>query len=238
MQQQAGEVMTDRDTSIDAPGPFGAWAGLAFTLSFIAYLVVGVANGPRFNEAGTELRPFFEDNAGSLRFALFVISIGLIFFLLPFVSTVTDVIERARPDLRWLSRLTLVAVTVSVVVFLISVAIAGGIVVAGVDTLSDDALEVIWRADAVLIVSLFHLATGAWIGAASVAILLSGVLPRWFGWVGLVSLVAQGVAATWLLRGEVTDVHDALAGIGQMSAFVVWVPAVAIAMIRRSTAAS
>ena len=214
----------------------GAWAGIAFALTFIVYLVVGVANGPRFNEPATELRPFIEDNAGALRFAFFVISFGLIFFLLPFVVIITEYIERTRADVRWLSRVALAAATVSVLVFLISIAVAGAIVLAGADTVSDDTLEAIWRADALLIVSLFHLGTGAWVGATSVAILLSGALPRWLGWLGLVSLVAQVVAATWLFAGEVTAFHDAVAGIGQISAFIIWVPGVAIAMLRRSAA--
>ena len=238
MQQQAAAMAADRESTISAAGPIGAWAGLAFTLAFIVYLVIGVASGPRFTEPASELRPFIQDNAGALRFVFFLIGFGLIFFLLPFVATVTDLTERTRADLRWLSRVTLAAATVSVVVFLISVAVAGAIVLAGVETVSDATLEAIWRADALLIVSLFHLGTGAWIGAASLAILLSGALPRWLGWLGFASLLAQVIAATWLIGGEVTDLHDAFAGIGQISAFVIWIPGVAIAMLRRSAAAA
>jgi hypothetical protein len=211
----------------------GAWAGLAFTGTFIVYLVVGVAAGPRFTDSGTELRPFLEDHAGSLRVAIAVIGVGLLFFLLPFVALVAQRIESARPGLRWLAQLTLAAATVSVAVFLISATIAGAVLLAGVESVSDATLELAWQADAILIVSLFHVSTGLWIGAVSAAILATGMLPRWLGWLGLTSLGAQLGAATWLLGGEVTELHDALAGIGQLSAFLIWVPAASVALIRR-----
>jgi hypothetical protein len=104
----------------------------------------------------------------------------------------------------------------------------------GIDGLSDSALETIWTTGRLLIVWVFHLATGMWVAAASVGVLRGRVLPPWIGWLGLALLIPQAIAASWLLGGTMNELHNAAGGIGQIGAFLVWIPAASLAMLRHS----
>jgi amino acid transporter len=210
----------------------GAWAGLAFAVTFVAYLALVVATGPRFTSPVDEVRRFLEAQPAMLRIAGVVIVVGVLGFLLPFVSDLARRLERAEPDTRWWGDQVRAAAMVSVVALLLSATLGIAISLVDIDTVPDLALHALWIFDAVLIVLVVHLATGLWVAAAGIAILRSAALPRWLGWLGVGLLVPQLAAASWVLVGEVTTVHDAAGGIGQIGAFVVWIPAVAIAMLR------
>ncbi len=230
MTQRTPESSVTDTVSIPGFQRLGAWAGIGFAAAMIIWIAV-VVNGPSFVESGTALRDFFEAGGDTrIRVGGWVIGAGYLFLLLPFVVALGQVLE--TPASGWGNLASLGAV-IAIVVSLIEVALGDVIALTGIVGLTDPVLETVWIAGRVLIVWLFHLATGMWVAAAGVGILRGTSLPRWIGWLGVGLIVPQVVAATWLLGGTMNDFHDAAGGIGQFGAFLIWIPAVSIAMLRR-----
>lgn len=209
----------------------GGWAGVGFALAYISWFAI-VISGPTFVESGTALRGYFADGGGDdLRIGSFIVGAAYLFLFFPFVVALEKVIDESAHG--W-GRLAATGAVIAVVVSLVEMVLGDVFALIGIDGLSDLALEFIWSTGRLLIVWVFHLATGMWVAAASIGILRGLVIPRWIGWLGIALLIPQTVAASWLLDGTMNQLHDAAGGIGQIGAFLVWIPAVSIAMLRHS----
>lgn len=210
----------------------GAWAGLGFAAAMVIWIAV-VVSGPTFVESGTALREFFDAGGDTrIRIGGWVIGAAYLFLLLPFVVALGQVLE--TPPSGW-GRLAALGAVIAILVSLIEITLGDVIALSGIEGFTDPALETVWTAGRVLIVWLFHLATGMWVAAAGIGILKNKALPPWLGWLGVGLILPQVIAATWLLGGTMNDLHDAAGGIGQIGAFLIWIPAVAIAMLRQRT---
>ena len=224
-------VASSNDTaSIGGFQRFGAWAGIGFAAAMVIW-IAAVVSGPTFVESGTALRDFFDAGGDArIRIAGWLIGAAYLFLLLPFVVALGQTLETTASG--W-GRLAALGAVIAIMISLIEIALGDVIALTGIEGLTDPALEIIWTAGRVLIVWLFHLATGMWVAAAGIGILQNKSLPRWLGWLGVGLILPQVIAATWLLSGTMNDLHDAAGGIGQIGAFLIWVPAVSIAMLRR-----
>lgn len=226
-------VASPNDTaSIAGFQRFGAWAGIGFAVAMIIWIAV-VVSGPTFVESGTALREFLDTGGDTgLRIGGWIVGAAYLFLLLPFVIALGQILE--TPPSGW-GRLAALGAVIAITVSLIEIALGDVIAITGIEEFTDPALETVWTAGRVLIVWLFHLATGMWVAAAGIGILRNTSLPRWLGWLGVGLILPQVIAATWLLGGTMKDLHDAAGGIGQIGAFLIWIPAVSIAMLRRTS---
>jgi hypothetical protein len=229
MAQQAIVGQMEEPTPVSSFTRVGAWAGVGFALVYISWIAI-VISGPTFVEPGTVLREFFASGGGDdLRIGSFIVGAAYLFLLFPFVVALEGAIEKTANG--W-GRLAVLGAGIAVAVSLVDMVVGDVFALTGIEGLSDSALETIWTTGRLLIVWVFHLATGMWVAAASVGVLRGRALPRWLGWLGLALLIPQAVAASWLLGGTMNELHDAAGGIGQIGAFLVWIPAVSIAMLR------
>lgn len=222
------------DIGQSAADRVGAWAGLIFALALLPFLAV-VLQGPSLAGSAAEIRAHYVDNAGLLRAVEFGFVVALLFLLLPFVAALVRRLELASTSTQVWARIALAGVVVSVMVFVVEAAASTAVALGGrpADLGPAEFAHFVDQAR-VFILSGFHLAMGLWVAAASIALLQTNVAPRWVGWLGVALLVPQIVAASWVVGGEVTALHDGLGGVGFVGSLLVWVPAVSLAMLRSS----
>jgi hypothetical protein len=206
----------------------GGLAGIAsVVLLFVPAILV--ADEPRYSDSGREILSWYARHGGRWTLSIFIIGIALAFFLLPFLSALASVLERAEGEPHVWSR----------------VAFGSGLlIVAGMVTgwggegilsyLAKDAGEEVARAGvafALFIYAITGLFVGAFILSSSIVILKDHVFWRWLGWFGLV------VAAVNILgAAAVFDTPDGLFGVLRTRvapvALAVWIIAVSVAMLR------
>ena len=222
-------TLQDSDRKRDLATRFGAGAGLLFALVY-AYWISIVVSGPTFAESGTGLREFIPSNGDTLLRGSFLLSIGYLFLLIPFAVALDTNLGGSI----W-SRVALIGLAVSITINFVELMLGNVFATVGVEGIGDAGLEVIWTGARLLIAWLFHLATGMWVAAMGMAVVTSQYLPRWIGWVAIGLLVPQVLTASFVLSGEMTEFQDAMGGIGQIGAFVLWIPAMSILILRRSS---
>lgn len=203
-----------------------AWAGIAFALVY-AYWISIVVGGPTFAESGGGLREFIPTNGDTLLRGSFLLSIAYLFLLIPFAAALNLKLGRSI----W-SRIALIGLGISITLNMVELTLGNVFATLGVEEIGDFGLEILWSGARFLIAWLFHLATGMWVAAMGIAIVSHDRLPRWVGWFAIGLLVPQILTASFVLSGEMTDFHDAMGGLGQVGAFVVWIPVVSIVMLR------
>jgi hypothetical protein len=167
-----------------------------------------------------------------LRVGEFGIVLGLLFGLLPFAVGLAMRLERHGEAI--LGRLAVAGAVLTLMVWFAD-AVNSGLLVLGdrYAGLSEATIATSWDASRLLILWLFHLTNGLWVAAIGYGVLRTGILPRWIGWLGIILLVPQILAGTFLLGGGVGALHNLTGGVAEIGAFLVWIPAAAIALLRR-----
>lgn len=213
---------------------FAGWAGLAFATVFAGFLVM-VVQVPALSEPADEIHRWLLDNEGLNRVTSFVFWLALLFLLLPFAVALAGRVERTGGAQQVLARLMLAGVIMSIVLFSFDTFVGVALGLDGrLTELSPENIgfQVVFDANKLFLLAGFHLAMGLWIAAASIALLRTHIAPRWIGWLGVGLLAPQIVAASWVVGGQLTAVHDALAGLGIIGSFLVWLPAASVSMLR------
>ena len=206
----------------------GGVAGIASVVLLVVPAGL-VADEPRYSDGGREILSWYARNGGRWTLSIFVIGIALAFFLLPFLSALASVLERAEGEPHVWSR----------------VAFASGLlIVAGMVTgwggegilsyLARDAGEEVARAGvafALFIYAITGLFVGAFVLSSSLVILKDEVFSRWVGWFGLVVAAVNIIGAA-----AVFDTPDGFFGVLRTRvaplALAVWIIAVSVGMIR------
>lgn len=217
---------------------YGAWAGIAFVVVLAAFLVIVLSEAPTPEADLGEVRQWFADSGDLWRRFIVVLTLALLFLLLPFAATFTEVIERAAPDRRVWAQVSFTGVVVTVVVGAVADLFWGALALGTIDTLSEPMLGAWLQTYDWAVYVLFQPALGLWGFAAGIAIVASRAFPRWQGWLSLALVIPHLVSAMWIFDGTFTPFHDAVGAIGTIGHFGIWVPAVAVSMLRRHAVAA
>jgi hypothetical protein len=206
----------------------GGLAGIASVVLLVIPAVL-VADEPRYSDSGREIVSWYARHGGRWTLSIFIIGIALTFFLLPFLSALASVLERAEGEPHVWSR----------------VAFASGLlIVAGMVTgwggegilsyLARDAGEEVARAGvafALFIYAIIGLFVGAFVLSSSLVILKDHVFSPWLGWFGLVVTAVNILGAA-----AVFDTPDGFFGVLRTRvaplALAVWIVAVSVGLIR------
>lgn len=210
----------------------GAWAGLGFSLVYLIFIIPVVVAGVAVTDPASEVRPYLEDNAATVRALQFVIILGFLLLLLPFVVALSSRLRRAGQEL--LSGLTIGAALLSIVVWFVDAARSGALTLSSrYAEIGASELAAIWDESRLLILWLFHLTFGVWVASASLAAWRTALLPRWVSLLGLALLPIQIAAGTFLITDNVNQFHDLTGGVSILAAILLWMPAVSITILRR-----
>lgn len=209
----------------------GGMAGVGFFVLIVA-LLIAEGSTPTYESTATEIREYFVDNDTRLHLATVLGSLAFVFFLLPYAAGLRNLLASAeeRGEEMW-SRLMYTGAV-------LAVAIAGATTVlwetlnqGGAEELSDETLVALARFEWVAWGAMIPWVFALMVGAASVAILRSGVLPKWIGWFGAVVATLHVLGTMWVF----TEDDESLLAIIQFVALAIgpiWNLAVAIMMIR------
>jgi len=160
-------------------GVFGLAVVALSWAQFPLYSMTGVP--PAYN--GTALAESFHASS-TIVFIRILLDLGLYVALMVFAARFAHLVMNARPGLEWLGMLTFGSAAVWIGVTLVANGLEGG---AALDTLggSPDASAVRALVEGYLLTyngSIAFAITALFIGAAGYATFVTGILPRWTGW--------------------------------------------------------
>ncbi len=217
---------------------YGAWAGIAFVLVLAAFLVLVLSEAPTGDADVGAVRRWFADSGDLWRRFTLLLTIAQFFLLVPFAAAFTELVTQDAPDRRVWAWLSFTGLVIAVVVGVVADLFWGVLSLGTIEALSDEMLTAWLRAYNWAVFVLFQPALGLWGFAAGIAILAGGGFPRWQGWLSLALVIPHLASATWILDGTLTSAHDAAGVIGTIGHFGIWLPAVALSMLRRHRIAS
>lgn len=211
-----------------------AAAGLAVTvLSFAA--LANWAN-PQYTDPLSALRGFYVGHrAEALLSATLFISMTLPVLVL--AGGLRDILRRAERDVETLSATAFGAAIVAVCWHLVFGALNAGIAVAAAQA-TDGEIRLLVGLEFV-VDQLNFLVMGAFVGAASLAIIVTRALPRWIGWIGVVAGVLLLVSNITLLDPTSTGFLGHVSDVGVLGQFVftIWSVALSVRLILRPAVA-
>lgn len=210
------------------------WSGVVFVVLFVTSSL-GVADAPVPGAADAEVRQWVADNKAAIAWTTWGGGVSLGLLLLLFASGLHRVFRNVDDDgAEMWSRMSL---TGAVLMAATGLSKAAFWVVLSLEdvraALSDGALVALAALDSVAVAALVPWGAAAFLLGASVAILTTGVMGRWVGWLGIVSSALFVVGTLWLFGGDVESPLAILTLLGYLG-LLVWSLAAAISMIRPS----
>jgi hypothetical protein len=172
-------------------------SGIAFAL----LLVIGFGlfgDAPKVDASGSDVAAFYSDHSGRILTGVPIIVLGFV-FLLWFAGAIANILQESGQGRLGATALALAAaeVGVALVVQALSASLAVGIADAGDEGANQAVNALSWSIDA-----LGSLLVGGFILAATLGLWRAAIVPRWFGWFGLVSAVLVALrATTWASDG-------------------------------------
>jgi hypothetical protein len=201
-----------------------------YVIAFLPFLLVG--QSPGLQDSADEVADYFADNRGGVVAAAILLGLALPFFLW-FAATVSVSLTRAGEAV-----LGALALATGVA--------AAGMIGAVVATYGALAQSVARTADAATAKAIYDLSwslevlvsfpTAAFVLALSVGGLRTGILPRWFAWLGVLGAIALALAGTtwassgfWSPDGGYTVLTELV--------FLAWLLAASVLLLLRPQAA-
>lgn len=187
--------MTVRSEVQTATGPALNWrhltgaAGIA-SVALSVVLVAVAGDYPDIDKPAGEIRDWFEDNGTTAQATSYVNAIGLLFFFAPFLLGIRTLLARAEGTEALWTQLGFVGGVLFIVLGLSSMAYTG-ILAVTVDTLDDGTLIAVKHAEYITVALAAGLGSGLYLLGTGAAIVRTGALWRWLGWLG----IALGVIA-------------------------------------------
>ena len=163
-------------------------------IGFAVLLVVGFTlfgDAPKVDASGSEVATFYGDHGGRILAGAALIAVGFVLFIW-FAGAISNALRQAAQGRLAATMLAIAGAIVGLqfVVQAMSASLALNVAEAGDEGVLQALNTFAWSADAL---DAFLLA--AFIAAATVGLRRASIVPRWFGWVGI---VAAGIVA---LRG-------------------------------------
>ena len=211
---------TRRGGRLEALAPLTGIVGVVFLL--IATFVFQGVDEPEEKDPPEAYLAFFRDEEESIFISTLAFALGLM-FILWFIGTLRAALARAEGEPHRLSSLVLAGGTGMVVCLLGALAptVSGAIAVEEEMALTPDAAQAIWIVGDALFVFGWFLG-GLMLVAAGLALLRTGLMPRWFAYVTLAMGVLMPIwFVGWLIF---------------FFLFPIWLVALSIVLYRRNTA--
>jgi hypothetical protein len=221
-------------------GTFGIAYGALFVVGLVIYGAIGMT--PRAEDTAS-FSDYMTRNSAAILTLTLAYTVGAVSFLV-FLAGLRHLIRQARPDYEWVSALVFGAGLLSTAIGLVGFVLLGG---AALDTINHQAnptlVSALGEGSTLALGAIGFITEALFLAAAGSAILGTGVIPRWTGWVAygaaILDLVAvpavyagSGPAAFYTADGYVTF-------LGYL-AFLVWLVSAGISMVvkREGTAAT
>lgn len=207
-------------------------AGLAYAATFVASLAV-IMSGPTFVSPLDDVGAWLVDDAALVRAGSWLGLLALAGLFLPFMTGLGQHLSAAGAWAALLGRLAQGLAVLAVALFAFDAVAAVGL---GLDAVSVDrgTLAVAWDRSAVTIVSGFHVMLALGVLAAAAGLHAAGIIRTWLLWLAGGGTLLQLFAGSWVLAGELTEAHDAAAGLGLVATVLVWIPAVSWRLLASS----
>lgn len=210
-----------------------AASGIVFALLVILSIIIGADEHPDFGAGASEWRELATDGKDDNQASALLGLLGVLFFVM-FVGVVRSALARTELQLRGFTRGADIALAGGILAATgVAIAIAMGTAAASQPADTPD--EVV-RA-------MFHLADSVWAAAvvgfavfllnAGMLIVRTGALPRWIGWVAVVSSVAWAITLLSVLEWEDSDSVFAAFWIPGNLLLLVFAIATSVVLIRR-----
>ena len=206
----------------------GGMLGIAFVVVWLLKMV-GTGVTPPYDDPIGEIREYWEDDGRRYLVVQYFGLLSMVIFLLPYMVALTTLLGRAEAGARLWSKVSLaggvcfVAITIAINSIWTALAL-------GADAISDDGMRTLMYLDAAAFyIGIFPLAV--FVTAASLAIVATGAMRKWLGYVGLADGIALFAAPLVVLE----DHSESPLGIFYFLALVVgaaWVVATGVAMLR------
>lgn len=216
------------------PARLAGFLGIGFLVLFIASIVTQ-GETPMSSDPADEIRTFFVDNRDQYLISDFLIGIALIFLFLPFAACLRSVLAQAEGEPGILSRLFFTGAIIT-----LAVGAAGGTgwgtlaMAAGDETVDDSSIKLMMYAGdyAFSAIGLGFALTAL---GASLVMIKTGVVAKWVGYIGLVSVALNVIGSAWIIDG---DPEGAIAMFGWIGMLVVavWILCTSVMLLRQPQA--
>lgn len=178
----------------------------------LAFVVLALAQFPLYSQGDASVSTY---NGAALArdfarihtvvFLRILLDMGLYVVAMVFAAAFSHLIRRSRPEYAWVATLVFGAMAVWVGVTLVANSMEGGI---ALDTLNGNADPSVARAlmEGILLIyngSIAFVMTGLFLGAAGYATFLTGILPRWTGWLAYIGAVLCALCIPAMFGGAV-----------------------------------
>jgi len=220
---------------------FDKWwrVGGVFGILFVIMFIVGISiqgEAPTFDEPVDEIRDWFADNGEQYLVGDYLITLGFIFFFLPFLASLRGLLASAEGGPAVWSRVAFAGGLIFLIfgavasLFWGTLAYSFGVVEEG----EEGTIKTLMYLDQVGFTGAFMAVIPLVLGASLVT-LRTGVLWRWLPLLGLVAIVFVVIFGANNLS---SDSEGALGGIGfiGLTGFAIWILLVSINMILKREA--
>lgn len=203
--------------------------GAAMGIAFVALFTIGAANvfaveGPESPAEADEIVAFFTENISSFRLGLTLMLLGAA-ALLWFSGSVWRALRNAEPDGR-LSAIALGSGVLTAGFYLASVGMLGSYLTVRWEEMDPLVTQSLFEAGGFAFAFVFlggTLLRAAFAGAASLAAIRFGGLPKWLGWIGLLVALANLVGSFVLFEGAEEGIIGNIAFFSFILGFSVWI---------------
>lgn len=203
--------------------------GAATGIVFVALFTIGAANvfgveGPEGGAEADEIVAFFTENLSKLELGLTLMLLGAA-ALLWFSGSVWRALRNAEPDGR-LSAIALGAGVLTAGFYLATTGMLGSYMTVKWEDLDPVVTQSLFEAGGFAFAFAFLGGTvlrAAFAGAASLAAIRFGGLPKWLGWIGLVVALGNLVGSFVLFEGTDNGIIGNIAFFSFILGFGVWI---------------
>ena len=206
----------------------GGMAGITFVVLSLAPAAL-IADEPQFTDSGQDIMEWYVRNGDRWLAGIFVLSIALAFFFLPFLSALTNVLANAEGQPPMWSRVAAAGGLLFVAVELPGLGGEGIVSYLTKDTGQDVARA--GMALALFVYSLTGLFAAVFVLSASLVIVQRGVFWSWLGWYGFVAAAVNVVGAAAIF-GTPDGPLGVLRTRVAPPALALWIVAASVGMLR------
>ncbi len=214
------------------------WSGIVFVVLLVTGLIIG-GDGPALGDSATDVREWFEDNEGVVAWITWSGALTFVLFFLLFASGLRSLLGPADAENAgvW-SRLSFAAAVASVAIG--GAGSAFWAVLGQEEVLaaaSDGTVKTLAAFDSLFFGAVLPWGLAVFLLGASVVILQSGVMAKWFGWLGLLVALLFAIGTLWPFTGDEESFLGILTLIGFVG-FIIWSLGASIEMIRSDSSAA
>ncbi|MEM9610858.1 MAG: hypothetical protein AAGA99_25845 [Actinomycetota bacterium] len=209
-------------------------AGIASVVLFVS-LAIGIsADAPVFTDGAAELRSWFADNEGPMRFWVWIAPAIFGVLHLFFAFGLLRRLGESDTSGGILPRLASAGAIAGFGAAVVGMSLFGAMSLEPVRDASDDVLIALSALDSVVFFGLIPWTTAVFVVAASVLMLRAPELPHWLSGLGFAAGVVSVMGGLWLFSGDPAGGIASLGLLGGLAVFA-WTLTTSVFLIRNAT---